>query len=232
MMDVDEDGGEKMAEEGAQRGQTMLTEFFPTCFRSPQSKSNTPSKHTTAYCKQASVVGGAAVCGSVPRSLSTELRVPSKRSFPEPSAHVSLSERIQRARAVVELALEDVCCNKTISNRRSMGIALCRGVSTPADAQVAVNDAGNPWRHASCFAEAADLTQLDPASAIEAVEAAARAFSKVILSSSMQCLALLYSFPFPGVSNRSTLALASLHNCTRIVCRVLVAEVEPVFASC
>jgi hypothetical protein len=78
-----------------------------------------------------------------------------------------------------------------------MGIALCRGVSTPADAQVAVNDAGNPSRHASCFAEAADLTQLDPASAIEAVEAAARAFSKVIPL--LPCSVLRFCTLFPSL---------------------------------
>jgi hypothetical protein len=189
MMQAEMQRGAEFDEEGAHRGQTTLTDFFPARFKGVQQlcKASAPSRHAAAVHSkqtQADVAGRTAAPGAHscdPLAAGNEgpdaQRLPEYSSLP---ANLSLDARIERARAGARQTVsDDVCCYTEVSRCRSIGIALSR--ATTPDTQGRTSLLGMPQRTFSVGTfSVEDAIQLDPASAICAVKDAARAFSKAL----------------------------------------------------
>jgi hypothetical protein len=168
-------------EEGVQRGQTTLTEFFQTRF-----KGSTPAKQALYSSKQAALSGAESGPGVLASAAHGDAAVnvsttPSARNVVQSSVNARLLHRIKSARTVPEPALEEVCCHKAVSKRQSVGVRVLLRQSSPTqtDKQEPLL-AGEARPHSLAKSSSqSDWTHLDPAAAIKTVKEAACCFGKV-----------------------------------------------------
>jgi len=125
-------------EEGVQRGQTTLTEFFQTRF-----KGSTPAKQVLSSSKQAALAGAESGPGVGVQTIAQEAPhadaavnarpAPAARNVVQSSVNARLLDRIKSARTVPEPALEEVCCHTVQEAAFSFGkVQLPRTTPTPA----------------------------------------------------------------------------------------------------
>ena len=168
--------------EALKPGQTRLHEYFQARFKGAQlqSKASTAAKIAAlpSHSHKHAVVGGA---GATWEEISPSSTYCSGNKVPPSQpAGLSLSERIERARALVEPALEDVCCLKVPTHRRSVGITCCRALSPNSPNAAEAGHLNSQIVSLATPAHASrDWTQLNVAGAAEIVEEAARLFSRV-----------------------------------------------------
>lgn len=165
--------------EEAQKRQPQITQYYKNArFKGVQLPSKTSSslktsasvshshRHLVSEAPGDACGGAGAKCSASGQLLAEEV-LTSKQT---------LEKRMSRAQALEEPKLEDVCCLKVPTHRRSVGVS-CRGLSE------AENNAMSVLPQTASLAGAAhakeDWTQLNAASAAEAVEMAARSFCKV-----------------------------------------------------
>jgi hypothetical protein len=167
-------------DEEAQKGQPQITEYYNKArFKGAQLPSKTSSSLKTSASASHSqrhpaseapvdACAGAGANVSAPGQLLAEEVLPTQQT---------LEKRMSRAQALEEPKLEDVCCLKVPTHRRSVGVS-CRGLSAEAESK-----AGSLLPHTASLAVAShakeDWTQLNAAGAAEVVEMAARLFCKV-----------------------------------------------------
>jgi hypothetical protein len=172
-------------EEGVQRGQKTLTEFFQTRF-----KGSTPAKQALSSSKQAALSGaesgpGVGVLASAPNgdAAVNASTTPSARNVVQSSVNARLLDRIKSARTVPEPALEEVCCHKAVSKRQSVGVRVLLRQSSPTQTEKKEPLlAGEARPHSLAKSSSqSDWTHLDPAAAIRTVKEAACFFGKVQL---------------------------------------------------
>jgi hypothetical protein len=176
-------------EEGVQRGQTTLTEFFQTRF-----KGSTPAKQVLSSSKQAALAGAESGPGVGVQTIAQEAPhadaavnerpAPAARNVVQSSVNARLLDRIKSARTVPEPALEEVCCHKAVSKRRSVGVRvlLLRKSSPTQTEKKELLLAGEARPHSIAENSGqSDWTHLDPAAAIKTVQEAAFSFGKVQL---------------------------------------------------
>jgi len=168
-------------EEGVQPGQTMLTEFFQTRF-----KGSSTSKQALFSSKQSALSGagsgpgvGVQANASHTGAAADEKPTTPSRTVVQPSVNARLLDRIKSAQTVPEAALEELCCHKVVSQRRSVGVrVLLRQSTPPRTVPLLATQASRPQGLAGSASQS-DWTQLDPAAAIRTVKEAASSFGKV-----------------------------------------------------
>eukprot|EP00802_Teleaulax_amphioxeia_P007973 Tamp_07981.p1 GENE.Tamp_07981~~Tamp_07981.p1 ORF type:complete len:705 (+),score=99.56 Tamp_07981:106-2220(+) len=171
-------------EEGVQPGQTMLTEFFQTRF-----KGSSTSKQALFSSKQSALSGagsgpgvGVQANASHTGAAADEKPTTPSRTVVQPSVNARLLDRIKSAQTVPEAALEELCCHKVVSQRRSVGVrVLLRQSTPPRTVPLLATQASRPQGLAGSASQS-DWTQLDPAAAIRTVKEAASSFGKQVFT--------------------------------------------------
>ena len=184
-MDVEQERTDYGLNEEAQRGQTKLPEYFQARFKGAQlSKASSAPKHAApashAHRHPIARGGGNTWAEISTATIPDHIRHRHVGIAPSQPGGMSLSERIEKARAWVEPALEDICCLKAPTHRRSVGITCCRALSPESIENATGHRNVHPVVSLAGPAQAScDWTQLHVAGAAEVVEEAARLFSKV-----------------------------------------------------
>jgi hypothetical protein len=159
----------------------MLTEFFQ-----PRFKGSSASKQALFSSKQSALSGagsgpGVGVQANAPHTgaAADERPTTSSRTVVQPSVNARLLDRIKSAQTVPEAALEELCCHKVVSQRRSVGVrVLLRQSTLPRTVPLLATQASRPQGLAGSASQS-DWTQLDPAAAIRTVKEAASSVGKV-----------------------------------------------------